>query len=73
MSGAGGCSSADSFYREDPAGVDCTLLDELAQDYGVTHVVLDDDLLDLELPAAADCSTAIPATPWNPAGSLIGS
>lgn len=38
---------AEWFYREDPAGVDCALLDELAQRYGVTHVVLDDDLLDL--------------------------
>jgi hypothetical protein len=41
---------ADWFYREDPASVDCTLLDELAQDYGVTHVILDDDLLDLSCP-----------------------
>ena len=41
---------AERFYRDNPAGVDCTLLDELAQDYGVTHVVLDDDLLDLSCP-----------------------
>jgi hypothetical protein len=41
---------AEQFYRENPAGVDCNLLDELAQDYGVTHVVLDDDLLDLDCP-----------------------
>ena len=45
---------SEQFYREDPAGVDCALLDELAQDYGVTHVVLDDDLLDLSCPQSRE-------------------
>ena len=40
----------DWFYREEPAHVDCSLLDDLAQRYGVTHAVLDEDLLDLNCP-----------------------
>ena len=40
----------DWFYREEPAQVDCSLLEELAQRYGVTHAVLDQDLLDLSCP-----------------------
>ncbi len=44
----------DWFYREHPADVDCALLDELAQRYGVTHVVLDEDLLDLTCPQSRE-------------------
>lgn len=40
----------DWFYREEPALVSCTLLDDLVQRYGVTHAVLDEDLLDLSCP-----------------------
>jgi hypothetical protein len=35
------------FYRELPAEVDCSLLDTLSDRYGVTHVVLDEALLNL--------------------------
>jgi hypothetical protein len=35
----------DRFYRERPANVNCALLDDLAAQYGVTHAVLDEDLL----------------------------
>ena len=44
----------DWFYREHPADVDCALLDELAQRYGVTRVVLDEDLLDLTCPQSRE-------------------
>ena len=40
----------DFVYREEPQDVDCALLDQAAQRYGVTHVVLDEDLLGLECP-----------------------
>jgi hypothetical protein len=39
-------------YREEPSNVNCELLDMLAEGYGVTHVVLDEDLLDLACPQA---------------------
>jgi hypothetical protein len=39
-----------SFYQEEPAHINCSLLDDLAQRYGVTHAVLDEDLLDLSCP-----------------------
>jgi hypothetical protein len=35
------------FYRDLPGEVDCSLLDELAEGYGVTHVVLNETLLNL--------------------------
>jgi Domain of unknown function (DUF6798) len=35
------------FYREFPGEVDCSLLDTLAKRYGVTHVVLNEALLNL--------------------------
>lgn len=38
-------------YRDDPGQVDCSLFDEVARRYGVTHVVLDRDLLSLDCPA----------------------
>jgi len=38
------------FYRDDPEAVDCALLDQAAQRYGVTHAVLDEDLLALRCP-----------------------
>ena len=44
----------DWFYREHPADVDCALLDELARRYGVTHAVLDEDLLDLACPQSRE-------------------
>ena len=40
----------DFVYREEPQDVNCALLDQAAQRYGVTHVVLDGDLLDLDCP-----------------------
>lgn len=40
----------DFVYREEPRDVNCALLDEAAQRYSVTHVVLDEDLLDLDCP-----------------------
>jgi len=40
----------DFVYREEPHDVDCALLDQAAQRYGVTHIVLDEDLLDLDCP-----------------------
>lgn len=39
-------------YREEPQEVDCGLLSMLAEQYGVTHVVLDEDILDLACPPA---------------------
>ena len=44
----------DRFYRERPANVNCGLLDEVAGQYGVTHVVLDADLLDLTCPQSRE-------------------
>jgi len=44
----------DWFYREHPAGVNCGLLDEVAVQYGVTHVILDADLLDLACPQSRE-------------------
>ena len=41
-------------YRERPANVNCGLLDTLAETYGVTHVVLDEDLLDLTCPQSRE-------------------
>ncbi len=38
------------FYRDDPLDVNCALLDMMATDYGVTHVVLDEALLSLSCP-----------------------
>ena len=38
------------FYREYPGEVDCALLDDPAEGYGVTHIVLDEALLDLTCP-----------------------
>lgn len=38
-------------YRDDPGQVDCSLFDEVARRSGVTHVVLDQDLLSLDCPA----------------------
>jgi hypothetical protein len=35
------------FYRDLPGEVDCSLLDTLAEGYGVTHVVLNEALLNL--------------------------
>lgn len=40
----------DFVYREEPQEVDCNLLDQAAQRYGVTHFVLDEDLLALDCP-----------------------
>jgi hypothetical protein len=40
----------DFVYREEPQNVSCAQLDRAAQRYGVTHVVLDEDLLDLDCP-----------------------
>lgn len=40
----------DFVYREEPQDVSCALFDQAARRYGVTHVVLDDDLLDLDCP-----------------------
>jgi len=40
----------DFVSGEEPHDVDCALLDEAAQRYGVTHVVLDEDPLDLDCP-----------------------
>ncbi len=37
----------DWFYREEPEGVSCAQIDTLAEQYGVTHLVPDEDLLDL--------------------------
>jgi hypothetical protein len=52
------------FYRDTLADVDCGLLDTLRQEYGVTHVVLDQNLLSLSCPAFgerlhADASFAV--------------
>jgi hypothetical protein len=44
----------DWVYREHPADVNCALLDEIATRYGVTHVVLDEDLLDLRCPQSRE-------------------
>lgn len=41
---------ADWFYRDRPEYVDCSLLEEMRQNYGVTHVVLDSYLLELSCP-----------------------
>lgn len=40
----------DFVYREEPLDVNCALLDDAAQRYDATHVVLDQDLLDLTCP-----------------------
>jgi hypothetical protein len=42
---------ADWFYRDRPEYADCGLLEEMRQDYGVTHVVLDPYLLELSCPS----------------------
>lgn len=52
------------FYRDTLADVDCGLLDTLRGEYGVTHVVLDQNLLALSCPAFgerlhADASFAV--------------
>jgi hypothetical protein len=44
----------DWFYREESANVNCALLDRLADQYGVTHIVLDEDLLDLTCPQSRE-------------------
>ena len=41
---------ADWFYRDRPEYVDCGLLEEMRQNYGATHVVLDSYLLGLSCP-----------------------
>jgi hypothetical protein len=38
------------FYRDQPEYVDCSLLDRFREEYGVTHVVLDQNLLGLACP-----------------------
>lgn len=45
---------ADWFYREEPEDVNCALIDRLAEQYGVTHLVLDEDLLDLACPQSRE-------------------
>jgi len=40
----------DFVYREEPQDVNCALFDQAARRYRVTHVVLDEDLLDLDCP-----------------------
>jgi len=35
------------FYRDNPGDVDCSLLDRMSEEYGVTHVVLNEPLLSL--------------------------
>jgi hypothetical protein len=42
---------AQLIYRDRPEEVNCAWLVEAAQEYGVTHVVLDDDLLELDCPS----------------------
>jgi len=42
---------ADWFYRDRPEYVDCGLLEEMRQNYGVTHVVLGPYLLELVCPS----------------------
>jgi hypothetical protein len=42
------------FYRDHPGEVSCALLDRLAEGYGVTSVVLDEDLLDLACPQSRE-------------------
>jgi hypothetical protein len=44
----------DFVYREEPDDVNCALLDQLAERYGVTHIVLDEDLLDLACPQSRE-------------------
>jgi hypothetical protein len=44
----------DWVYRDHPADVNCALLDQLAERYGVTHIVLDEDLLDLACPQSRE-------------------
>ena len=38
------------FFRDRVEGVDCDLLRQFQEEYGITHVVLDEDLLDLSCP-----------------------
>ncbi len=41
---------AQWFFRDRPEEVDCSLLETLAVEYGITHVVLDSELRDLACP-----------------------
>lgn len=41
---------AEWIDRDEPEEVNCSLLDQAARQYGVTHIVLDEELRDLECP-----------------------